>query len=178
MSAESLSAPSPVPSLLSPEGKIWFSLIGSASLILLLVWISADAAGYVKTLSLHRRRRRPSSSSEFDWSALKSRAEKIISETVAALPNVVKKETGNIPCLFHKWSPELRGGGALAAYVGFEDGVVSQSGGPIILFLGNLNEYCRRKNLDFDEEVRRTYLHELGHHLGWDEAELRRRGLI
>ena len=33
------------------------------------------------------------------------------------------------------------------------------------------------EDADFEDEVRLTYLHELGHHFGWDEGDLEERGL-
>ncbi len=47
----------------------------------------------------------------------------------------------------------------------------------IRIFVGNLWEYCERDEQDFLDEVGTTYLHELGHYLGWDEDELSERGL-
>ena len=47
----------------------------------------------------------------------------------------------------------------------------------IILFLNNLWTYARGDTADFREEVRRTYLHELGHYLGLDEDDLWARDL-
>ena len=40
----------------------------------------------------------------------------------------------------------------------------------IRLFLDNLWDYAGGDDLTFRKEVRKTYLHELGHYLGWDEA--------
>jgi predicted Zn-dependent protease with MMP-like domain len=42
----------------------------------------------------------------------------------------------------------------------------------VILFLDNIWAYARGDTHDFREEVRRTYLHELGHYLGLDEDDL------
>ncbi|HZP58737.1 MAG TPA: metallopeptidase family protein [Opitutaceae bacterium] len=47
----------------------------------------------------------------------------------------------------------------------------------ILLFLENLWDYAGEDVKEFCEEVRLTYLHELGHYLGWDEDDLARRGL-
>lgn len=47
----------------------------------------------------------------------------------------------------------------------------------ILLFLENLWDYAEADLQIFREEVRLTYLHELGHYLGWDEDDLTRRGL-
>lgn len=47
----------------------------------------------------------------------------------------------------------------------------------ILLFLDNLWAYAEGDRAVFRDEVRLTYLHELGHYLGWDEDEVARRGL-
>jgi predicted Zn-dependent protease with MMP-like domain len=47
----------------------------------------------------------------------------------------------------------------------------------VILFLENLWDFCAEDEDTFREEVRRTYLHELGHYLGLDEDDLWDRGL-
>jgi predicted Zn-dependent protease with MMP-like domain len=47
----------------------------------------------------------------------------------------------------------------------------------IRIFVENLWEYTERDEQDFLDEVGTTYLHELGHYLGWDEDEVAERGL-
>lgn len=47
----------------------------------------------------------------------------------------------------------------------------------VILFLENLWDYSQGEQEIFAEEVRTTYLHELGHYLGLDEDDLGERGL-
>jgi predicted Zn-dependent protease with MMP-like domain len=47
----------------------------------------------------------------------------------------------------------------------------------IILFLENVWDYAERDEKAFREEIRTTFLHELGHYLGLDEEELGARGL-
>ena len=47
----------------------------------------------------------------------------------------------------------------------------------ILLYLENLWDFAERDDAIFREEVRLTYLHELGHYLGWGEDELSARGL-
>ena len=47
----------------------------------------------------------------------------------------------------------------------------------IRLFLGNLWEWVDGDEQDFRDEVGTTFLHELGHYLGWDEDDLTERGL-
>ena len=47
----------------------------------------------------------------------------------------------------------------------------------ILLYIDNLWEFAEDDDEVFRDEVRLTYLHELGHYLGWDEDELTARGL-
>jgi predicted Zn-dependent protease with MMP-like domain len=47
----------------------------------------------------------------------------------------------------------------------------------IILFLENLRDFAEGDEVIFREEVRTTFLHELGHYLGLGEGELTERGL-
>ncbi len=47
----------------------------------------------------------------------------------------------------------------------------------ILLFLENLWDFAEGDAEVYREEVRTTYLHELGHYLGLDELDLEERGL-
>jgi predicted Zn-dependent protease with MMP-like domain len=47
----------------------------------------------------------------------------------------------------------------------------------IFLYLENILDYTEGDPALFREEIRLTYLHELGHYLGWDEDDLAARGL-
>lgn len=47
----------------------------------------------------------------------------------------------------------------------------------ILLYLESLWDFAEADADIFREEVRLTYLHELGHYLGWDEDDLAARGL-
>ena len=47
----------------------------------------------------------------------------------------------------------------------------------IRLFLHNIWEWVEEDEQDFRDEVGTTFLHELGHYLGWDEDEVAERGL-
>ena len=47
----------------------------------------------------------------------------------------------------------------------------------ILLYLESLWDFAEEDVEIFREEVRLTYLHELGHYLGWGEDELTARGL-
>jgi predicted Zn-dependent protease with MMP-like domain len=47
----------------------------------------------------------------------------------------------------------------------------------ILLYLENIWDFAEEDVEVFREETRLTYLHELGHYLGWDEDEVAARGL-
>jgi predicted Zn-dependent protease with MMP-like domain len=47
----------------------------------------------------------------------------------------------------------------------------------IRLFMDSLWEYAEGEETTFRREVRTTYLHELGHYLGWDEEQVEALGL-
>ena len=65
----------------------------------------------------------------------------------------------------------------LGHYFGFQPGMISDYQGPIILYVGAIQRVCVKHGLNYEEQVQKTYLHELGHHLGLGEAELEERGL-
>lgn len=56
------------------------------------------------------------------------------------------------------------------------EGVIDESG-VIVIYVGAIAWYCEDEGLSFVEEVETTYLHELGHHFGWDEDAVEERGL-
>lgn len=47
----------------------------------------------------------------------------------------------------------------------------------IRIFLENIWEWVEEDEQDYRDEVGTTFLHELGHYLGWDEDEVSERGL-
>jgi predicted Zn-dependent protease with MMP-like domain len=109
------------------------------------------------------------------WEKLKARAEELVEKTIAELPSEIQVEALKLPCLFERKNaddPDL-----LGLYCDFAPGEVSEANGPIILYLAAIEEYCCEEGEDFASEVRLTFLHELGHHLGWDEGDLETRGL-
>jgi len=109
------------------------------------------------------------------WESLKAEAADIVEKTVAELPPEIQAEALKVPCLFEPENPDDPD--LLGLYCDFVPGEVSAANGPIILYLATLADYCADEDIDFAEEVRLTYLHELGHHLGWDEGDLEARGL-
>lgn len=97
--------------------------------------------------------------------------------TVAAQVPVCYETAPNAAILAEGWEPDI-----LGLFVGHEHGAeLREDGVPlppqILIFLDNLWDYAEGDESVFRDEVRLTYLHELGHYLGWDEDEIARRGL-
>jgi predicted Zn-dependent protease with MMP-like domain len=74
------------------------------------------------------------------------------------------------------WDPDLLGLFNGSEYAGGHDGGF-QLPPQMFLFVDNLWEYADEDARLFRDEVRRTYLHELGHYLGLDEDDLAARDL-
>jgi predicted Zn-dependent protease with MMP-like domain len=113
---------------------------------------------------------------EQQWEQLFEKADRVVKETIAAMPRELRTEAEKVPCLFERWPPE--GEDVLGRYLSFEEHVISEAPGPFVLYLGAIHEDCEEFELDYADEVRTTYLHELGHHLGLDEGDLDERGLL
>jgi predicted Zn-dependent protease with MMP-like domain len=109
------------------------------------------------------------------WEEMKAEALKVVEATIAEFPPEIRAEAEKVPVLFKEVcedDPDI-----LGTYGHFVPGEVSEANGPIILYLLTIDDFCYDEGVDFAEEVRVTYLHELGHHLGWDEGDLEERGL-
>ena len=109
------------------------------------------------------------------WDQLEADARRVVESTIAELPPEIRSEAKNLPCLFEPFcadDPEI-----LGIYENFVSGERPDANGPIILYLETIEDYCFEEDLDFAAEVRLTFLHELGHHFGWDEDDLESRGL-
>ena len=95
--------------------------------------------------------------------------------TAVAVP-VCYDSWPNAEILAEGWEPDI-----LGLFVGHEHLGELSDGQPlppqILLFLENLWEYSEADVEIYRDEVRLTYLHELGHYLGWDEDEIAERGL-
>ena len=99
-----------------------------------------------------------------------------VREVAAAVP-VCYESVPNEGILAEGWEPDI-----LGLFVGHEHGAELRTDGAplppqILLFLDNLWDYAGGDEGIYRDEVRLTYLHELGHYLGWDEEEVARRGL-
>ncbi|MDA8528490.1 metallopeptidase family protein [Opitutaceae bacterium] len=118
--------------------------------------------------------------------ALKALAEDEIAATRDELPDELAALAAGIPVAHHLQPPlEVLGDefepDILGLFVGPPHGENSGHGNDvpaqIYLFLTNLWEFAEADEAAFLDEVRITYLHELGHYFGWDEEDLSARDL-
>jgi predicted Zn-dependent protease with MMP-like domain len=119
-----------------------------------------------------------------------SRLVSIASDTVAAtrrrLPPEIREASRPVPVCFEDapgedvladgFEPDL-----LGLFTGSPHGTelsASDLEPPrIILYTANLWDFAEEDVEAYRDEVRLTYLHELGHYLGWDEDQIAARGL-
>ena len=119
-----------------------------------------------------------------NWKQLQTLALATVEATVAALPGPLRERAERLPVTFeHVPNAGLQADGIEADTLGLFTGAEFAEEGnvplppQIILFLENLWDFAEGNEEIFREEVRTTYLHELGHYLGLDEDELTGRGL-
>lgn len=166
-------SPFNIPVISSTE--LW--VLGALTLVFVVMrfWIKWDATRF---LASKKKDFEPLVRPNLEWDSLQQRAERVVENIVESLPDDLKEQAIKVPCVYHRWSEQVRGEeDVLGVYKGFEVNVMHEEGGVIALFLGNIFEYCADYALEFEDEVRTTYLHELGHHFGWDEKDLEDRGL-
>lgn len=113
-------------------------------------------------------------------------AEQVVSAAQRRLPAEVREVATGVPVCYEPapndaileegWEPDI-----LGLFVGPAHNEEMSAADPlppqILLFLENLWDYAEGDEEIYRDEVRLTYLHELGHYLGWDEEEVARRGL-
>ena len=132
-------------------------------------------------LSIFRRRRSfdwvRAKTALSSWADLEEKAKWVVDEILAKLPPNLLSEAEQIAVLFDERRKTPDGRVVLGLYCGFTPGLISERKGPIILYLRNIEQSCSERGVDFQQEVRITYLHELGHHFGWSEREVEERGL-
>lgn len=119
-----------------------------------------------------------------NWKHLQRVAIAEVEAVLAALPEPLKERAKKLPVTFER-APNtgLQADGIEADTLGLftgpefaeEDHVPLPA--QIILFLDNLWAFADGDGEVFREEVRTTFLHELGHYLGLDEDDLADRGL-
>jgi len=122
-----------------------------------------------------------------DFERLAALARPVVAAAQRRLPPEVREVAGAVPVCYESvpnadilaegWEPDI-----LGMFVGHEHGGELRSDETplppqILLFLDNLWDYAEGDEEIYRDEVRLTYLHELGHYLGWDEDEVARRGL-
>lgn len=113
-------------------------------------------------------------------------AQKVVDLVQRRLPDAVKKAAASVPVCYEPHpNADLVADGLepdlLGLFVGHEhlgDLGDGESLPPqILLFIENIWDVAEGDEAIYRDEVRLTYLHELGHFLGWDEDEIARRGL-
>ena len=115
---------------------------------------------------------------------LQADAQAVVEETLAALPLPVRQQAANLPVAYDSRPQQwLLDDGYDADILGlFVGSAIAEAGEcplppQIILFIENIWEFADEDAGIFREEIRTTYLHELGHYLGLDEIDLEERGL-
>jgi predicted Zn-dependent protease with MMP-like domain len=121
---------------------------------------------------------------QLEWEKLCDLALSEVELTLEALPKPLRERAEKLPVLFERQpNAELQADGIEADVLGLFTGAefAEENDVPmppqIILFLENIWNIAGTSEKLFREEVRTTFLHELGHYLGLDEDELTERGL-
>jgi predicted Zn-dependent protease with MMP-like domain len=119
-----------------------------------------------------------------EWEKLRSLAAEKIEATIAELPKPLRIQAQKLPVTLERIPNQgLQADGiewdTLGLFTGAE---FADEGGTvlppqIILFLENLWDVAEEDEKVFCEEVRTTFLHELGHFFGLGEGDLIERGL-
>jgi predicted Zn-dependent protease with MMP-like domain len=113
-------------------------------------------------------------------------ASAVVAATLGELPPEIRREAQAVPVLFEAapgrdvldegFEPDI-----LGLFTGSPFGTEHSGESPepprIILYTANLWDFAEGDLEAFRAEVRLTYLHELGHYLGWDEGQVAARGL-
>ena len=123
---------------------------------------------------------------EMKFARLTAIAQQVVAAAQHRLPPEVREAAADVPVCYerHPNAAMLDEGleeDILGLFVGHEHGAELDGADPlppqILLFLDNIWDLAEGDEAGFRDEVRLTYLHELGHFLGWDEDEVARRGL-
>ena len=113
-------------------------------------------------------------------------AQQVVTAALRRLPAEVREAATTVPVccephpnaalLAEGWEPDI-----LGMFVGHEHLGELTDAQPlppqILLFVENIWDLAEGDEAVYRDEIRLTYLHELGHYLGWDEDEVARRGL-
>jgi predicted Zn-dependent protease with MMP-like domain len=119
-----------------------------------------------------------------NWEQLCEIASAEIEATLAALPKPLGEKAAKLPVTFEPHpNDELVAEGIAPDTLGLFTGAefVEEEAVPmppqITLFLENIEDFAEGDKKMYRDEVRTTFLHELGHYFGLDEDELVERGL-
>lgn len=119
------------------------------------------------------------------WQRLESLARKETAGVLRSLPDELRSPAAALPVIYEalpsaEIAEELGCDDLLGLFVGVPHGMTDARDplpAQILLFLENLWDYAEGSEAAFRDEVRVTFLHELGHYLGLDEDEVEERGL-
>ena len=110
----------------------------------------------------------------------------VVGATQRKLPPAIRSLTRGVAVHYETVPDEdvIKGGfepDILGLFIGDPHGTELSHDNPlppqILLYLENLWDFAEGDVEIFRDEVRTTYLHELGHYLGWDEDDVAARGL-
>ena len=121
---------------------------------------------------------------DLDWQKLCEMASSEVESVLKDLPKELGERVRQLPITFeHKPNEGLQADGieedTLGVFTGAEfaeEGHISMPP-QIILFLENIWDMAKGDGNVFRDEIRTTFLHELGHFFGLDEEDLMERGL-
>ena len=120
------------------------------------------------------------------WKKLLETAEGEVTRVLCKLPEPLRDKASVIPVVFQvRPKPEEQDENfdtdLLGMFVGYNFADAGSDSEPeparIILYPENIWDYAEGKQKAYRREVRRTYLHELGHYIGFEEDDLLLRGL-
>ncbi len=119
-----------------------------------------------------------------DWEKLCELATAEVEKVLSELPRSLREQAMKLPVTFERQpNVDLQADGieadTLGLFVGpdFADEEHVPMPPQIILFLENIWDVAETDEKIFRDEVRTTFLHELGHYLGLEEDDLTERGL-
>ena len=117
------------------------------------------------------------------WSRWLELARDEVARTLAELPADLRTPAAALPVRYER-APDPAAdeveSDTLGLFVGgeFADEKYALIPAHIILYLDNIRDMVEEDEEEFCDEVRITFIHELGHYLGLDEDELEERGLL
>ena len=102
-----------------------------------------------------------------EWEEMASAAKRMVDDLISRLPDEVRPEADRIGYELRRRCRD--GGNTLGEYF--------KSAHLIILYLETIRDDSAAEELDYERQVEKTYLHELGHHLGLGEDEVAKLGV-